>query len=237
MLEMLMENQVMYYAMGVAAGIGVLSKLISQITIGRLVRAASKMSKSNHKFMRLVKAKFEHASMISDRVENVEVFLKKYIHEYKVFGIRLHTWMGMEKKTIWLASAIGSVWILSSYSMYGLGEQMLLSGAWTAGIIAALFLLYILGDESYRLAVMENYMRDFLENVYAHRYAKTQQQKELRQAEIIRMEENQAQEIVQEEVPEELVPNAETVRSEQEKEREKYSQELRIRQILEEFLA
>ena len=91
MLETLVENQIIFYAMGAGAAIGVLSKLIAHFTLRRMVKAASRMSKSNHKLMRLVRAKFEHASMVSDKVQNVEAFVKKYVYEYRVFGIRLHT--------------------------------------------------------------------------------------------------------------------------------------------------
>ena len=49
MLETLVQNQIIFYAMGVAAGIGVLSKLVAHITLRRMVKAASRMNKSNHK--------------------------------------------------------------------------------------------------------------------------------------------------------------------------------------------
>ena len=35
--------------------------------------------------------------MISERVENVGAFVDKYLDEYKVAGIRLHTWRRLEK--------------------------------------------------------------------------------------------------------------------------------------------
>ena len=71
--------------MGVAAGIGVLSKLVAHVTLRRMVKAASRMNKSNHKLMRLVRAKFEHASMVSDKVQNVEAFVKSMFMSI-VFG-------------------------------------------------------------------------------------------------------------------------------------------------------
>ena len=55
MLETLVENQIIFYAMGAGAAIGVLSKLIAHFTLRRMVKAASRMSKSNHKLMRLVR--------------------------------------------------------------------------------------------------------------------------------------------------------------------------------------
>lgn len=269
MLETLMENQVIFYAMGAAAGIGVLSKLIAHFTLRRLVRAASKMNKSNHKFMRLVKAKFEHASMVSDRVQNVEAFLKKYVYEYRVFGIRLHTWQRLQKKSIWFVGIAGAAGAAAEYYLYEMNGQMMRYGAWAAAGVIALFLLHISGDENYRLQMAENYMTDFLENVCVHRYARTQLQKDVRQAAVLTADDTFPQEGSSEAVPgteaaETGSVNAEAAESESQKadtgsegaakaesrdgfvteegapeepEKGKISQEVRIREILEEFLA
>lgn len=86
MLETMLEGQALFVVMGTLAAGGVISKCIVNVTLKRLVRAAGNMNKSSHPFMRLVRAKFEHASMISDKVENVKVFVDKYLYEYKVFG-------------------------------------------------------------------------------------------------------------------------------------------------------
>ena len=64
MLETLVEQRVIFFVLGAAVGIGVLSKLITRITLGNMVKAAGNMDKSNHKLVRLVRAKFEHASML-----------------------------------------------------------------------------------------------------------------------------------------------------------------------------
>lgn len=58
------------------------------------------MSKSTHPFMRLVRAKFEHACMVSEKVENVDVFVDKYLYDYKVMGIKLHSIRRMEKRRL-----------------------------------------------------------------------------------------------------------------------------------------
>lgn len=236
MLETLMENQIIFYAMGAVAGLGVLSRLISHFTIGRLVRAAGKMNKSNHKFMRLIKAKYEHVSMISDRVENVEAFLKKYIYEYRVFGIRLHTWRSLQMTTVWFIGILGSVWTAVTYYWYGAGDRVLSCAAYTAGSVVLLLLLHLSGDEKFQMQMLENYMIDFLENVYAHRYARTHRQNELRQAEIVEMEEG-----IRDDEPAEAMGEAEAAvtaaAEEEEAKKERFSQEVRIREILEEFLA
>ena len=67
--------------------------------------------------MRLVRAKFEHACMISDTVENVGVFVDKYLYEYKVCGLRLHTLRRLEKICAGLLIVTGLVGAGLSYQV------------------------------------------------------------------------------------------------------------------------
>ena len=60
-------------------------------------RGGGKYEQKQSSLMRLVRAKFEHACMISDTVENVGVFVDKYLYEYKVCGLRLHSLRRLEK--------------------------------------------------------------------------------------------------------------------------------------------
>lgn len=76
MLEMLLDKKLLFVLMGMLTGLGVADKCIVSMTMKRMIEAAGSMSKSNHPLMRLVRAKFEHACMISDTVENV--CLRKY---------------------------------------------------------------------------------------------------------------------------------------------------------------
>ena len=97
MLEMLLDKKLLFVLMGILTGLGVVDKCIVSMTMKRMIEAAGSMSKSNHPLMRLVRAKFEHACMISDTVENVGVFVDKYLYEYKVCGLRLHSLRRLEK--------------------------------------------------------------------------------------------------------------------------------------------
>ena len=123
MLEMLLDKKLLFVLMGILTGLGVVDKCIVSMTMKRMVEAAGSMSKSNHPLMRLVRAKFEHACMISDTVENVGVFVDKYLYEYKVCGLRLHTLRRLEKICAGLLIVTGLV---------GAGNrvQTELSGIW-----------------------------------------------------------------------------------------------------------
>ncbi|MEI3220064.1 MAG: hypothetical protein V8S08_11265 [Lachnoclostridium sp.] len=84
MLKAILDRHVLLILMGMFAVLGIVSKCIAGITLKRLVRAAGSMNKSTHPLIRLVRAKYEHACMINDKVQNVGVFVDKYLYEYKV---------------------------------------------------------------------------------------------------------------------------------------------------------
>ena len=174
MLETIMNLNVIFWTMGVIAGVSVLCKVITAFTLKRLVRAAGKMGKSNQKLMKLVKAKFEHAFMLSDRVDNVSAFVEKYLFEYKIFGIRLHTYRYFEKQSVWLMGILGLAGMLLSYTQPGMEEETFRYGAIGGAAMVLLFLVRNSSDEEHQLGVVKTYMIDYLENVCAPRYSKQQ---------------------------------------------------------------
>ena len=227
MLETIVKNEIIFYAMGILMLLGVIAKIISHFTVRRMVKEAAEIQKSNHRLMKLVKAKFEHASMVSDKVQNVKAFVDKYIYEYRVLGVRLEGWRTFPKKVLWMIGILGTFAIFESYRMGGVSELMLQYVQWTGIFVLFLLLLGFLADENSRLAAAKNYMVEYLENVCIHRYAKMNQPK---QAEEIA--ETEEPEIVEEQQEEEIA-KAEPVEEEQ----KRNEQEMRIRAILEEFLA
>lgn len=175
MLKIILDKQVIYAAIGIVAALGGASKCIVNLTLKRLVHAAGNMSKSTHPFMRLVRAKFEHACMVSEKVENVDVFVDKYLYDYKVGGIKLHSIRRMEKAAAFTDILLGIGGAFLEYQVNGMRDEVLKTGA--VGIAAGIFvyLFHLTTDENYRLAVVKNYMVDYLQNVCLHRYEKTYQ--------------------------------------------------------------
>ena len=97
MLEtMMVSSGSVMYVMAAVGILGVLAKIVNRMTLYRLIKTAGNMPKSTHKLMKLVKAKYEHACMAHESVENVGVFVEKYIYEYRGFLFRIHTWRQIE---------------------------------------------------------------------------------------------------------------------------------------------
>lgn len=175
MLEMVLDKQILVIGMGIGAAIGVLSKCVAGISLKRLVKASGNMNKSNHPLLKLIKAKFEHTCMISDRVQNVEVFVEKYLYEYRVAGFRLHTWRRLEKCGLWLCVIAGLAGAGLEYGLRGMTDQVLQYGAAGIGLAILLFVFQFASDEKYQMEAAKNYIVDYLENICARRYEKSAQ--------------------------------------------------------------
>lgn len=173
MLELMLDRHVIYVLMGMSAFAGVVSKVVVGRTLRKLVAAAESMGKSNHPLMRLVRAKFEHTCMISEKVENVGVFVDKYLYEYRVGRVRLHAWRRLQMAGAGLCLILGGVGAIISYRIKGATEQTAMIGGTGVALALIVFLVHMLTDEEYRLEAVRNYMVDYLENIYQHRYEKT----------------------------------------------------------------
>ena len=163
--EVVTDTNIIYYLMIAVGVVGVLAKAVNQITLRRMVRSAGNMQKSTHKLIKLVRAKYEHALMLHDRVENAEAFVEKYIYEYRGFLLRVHTWRQLELQSIWfsgiLAALGGAVWYMEN----GFCEEMYRYISLGAAEMVLLFVISQLSDEQYKIEAAKNYMVDYLENV------------------------------------------------------------------------
>ena len=231
MLDVIFSRYIIFIAIGVIAAAGLFSRLLVHGTLKRMVKEASNMGKSTHSLMHLVRAKFEHTCMLSDRVQNVDAFVEKYLYEYRVLKIRLHSFRQFEKVSIWLCLIMGLIGASLDFVLNGMSERVLRCGTLGAGAAVVLFVLHIMEDENYQLEAAKVYMVDFLENIYAHRYAKMQQKD--KEPEIIEMP--VAAPEIKEAGPKnepEIVDVQEEITAETE-----YPKAEQIREILEEFLA
>lgn len=226
MLETIVRQETSLYLIGALLGISAWTKMVSIFTTRKMVRAAGEIHNSNHRLMKLIKSKFEHANLVSDRVQNVEAFVNKFVYEYTVFGIRLHTWQVIPKRMFWCILLVGAFVCFESYKLIGMGKVTIQTIQWTSLCLVVNFLLAFLFDESTSINASKNYIVEYLSNVCAHRYAKKME-------EIEEPEEELPEEPVAEAIEEELC----LVQELEEEAYKKSEQEKRIRAILEEFLA
>ena len=237
MLETVIKYDVIFYLMGVAVAVGAIGKLISYVSVKKLVKASSEIQKSNHRLMRLVKAKFEHASMVSDKVQNIEAFAQKYLYEYKVLFASLYTWATLPVKMAWLSFVLGAMGAVACYGVQGMKESVFMHIGVAFVCFVFLISVHVLSDEKRKIDVVKNYIVEYLENVCVHRYEKANRVAVEAVADPVQVA---IQEIEEENTPEEIVQEVrEEEISKEETDTSKYrvEQEMRIRAILEEFLA
>ena len=72
-----------------------------------------------------------------------------------------------------LCLILGGVGAIISYRIKGATEQIAMIGGTGVALALIVFLVHMLTDEEYRLEAVRNYMVDYLENIYQHRYEKT----------------------------------------------------------------
>lgn len=152
--------------------LGVLAKIINQFTLHRLLKAASNMTKSTHRLIKLVRAKYEHACMIHDSVENIDAFVEKYIYEYRGFLFRIHTWRQIEILSIWFAGILAALGASANYLSSGFTESVYQYIAGGAAEVVLLFVVSRLSDEPYKVRAVKMYMVDYLDNICAFRLRK-----------------------------------------------------------------
>ena len=207
MLEMLLDKKLLFVLMGMLTGLGVADKCIVSMTMKRMVESAGSMSKSNHPLMRLVRAKFEHACMISDTVENVGVFVDKYLYEYKVCGLRLHSLRRLEKMCSGLLIVTGLAGAGLTYRVYGMGDEVLRTGAAGCGLGILVWLFHLTTDENYCMEMAKNYMVDYLENVCLRKYEKMNQKERT-------VHVNRENGLAEEDIPKDKIPKDEIQKDE-----------------------
>ena len=163
------DTSVIAYLMAAAGVLGILAKIINQITLHRLVKSAGNMPKSTHRLIKLVRSKYEHACMIRDSVENIDAFVEKYIYEYRGFLFRIHTWRQIEILSVWFAGILAALGASVLYFTSGFSESVYQYIA--AGIAETVLLSVVmrLSDEPYKVNAVKMYMVDYLENICTFR--------------------------------------------------------------------
>ncbi|HJC35018.1 MAG TPA: hypothetical protein H9758_10590 [Candidatus Mediterraneibacter faecipullorum] len=166
------DTRVITYLMAAVGVLGIIAKIVNHFTLNRLVKAAGNMPKSTHRLIKLVRAKYEHACMIRDSVENIDAFVEKYIYEYRGFLFRIHTWRQVEILSVWFAGILAALGASVLYFYSGFSESVY---QYIAAGIAEVVLLSVvmrLSDEPYKVNAVKMYMTDYLENICTFRLRK-----------------------------------------------------------------
>ena len=163
------DTRVITYLMAAVGVLGIIAKIVNHFTLNRLVKAAGNMPKSTHRLIKLVRAKYEHACMIRDSVENIDAFVEKYIYEYRGFLFRIHTWRQIEILSVWFAGILAALGASVLYFYSGFSESVYQYIAAGIAEVVLLSVIMRLSDEPYKVNAVKMYMTDYLENICTFR--------------------------------------------------------------------
>lgn len=156
----------------VITGLGVicfLGKLAVNRMYGKLLGAARQMGKTEHPLMKMLMKKFETCYQLKIGVENVEIFVDKYLNSYRMAGIHLYTWEVMGDVLFGvtlLISLLANMYIAVMGSSRTTMTHFLFVGIAVCGII---LLEDIFLNLRFKRAQIMVEIRDYLENVYKPR--------------------------------------------------------------------
>lgn len=135
----------------------------------RLFRASTQMGKSEHPLMKMLLKKFETCYQLKMGVENVGIFVDKYLNSYRTAGFHLYTWEALGDVLFGitlLASLLANLYI----AVMGAGREtmvtFLLAGTAVCGILILEDIVLNIRDCRRRLMIE---IRDYLENIYKPR--------------------------------------------------------------------
>ncbi len=160
----LFDKNIFIYIMCGLFGFGMLLKLILSLVYSGLIRASENMGSAKNKLTQLMKLKFETFYKLKIGVNNVDIFVDKYVYHYKFCGVLLSTWENIGGQVLMLCLLIGSV-----SSILGLicecGKTQILS-VFSVGIITSGLLIVMEGvlNLSGKKELIRLNMKDYLEN-------------------------------------------------------------------------
>ncbi len=163
------NTNVLFYLMVAVGVLGVLAKIVNQIILSQMTKAAREISRTNQKLLKLIRSKHEHACMIHDKVENPKVFVEKYFCEYRPFLFRIHTWQRLEGQTVWFTAILAVLGAMFHFIEHGFCEAIYQYLAYGGAQMLGLVMVSRLSDEEYQLKVIKNYAIDYIENTCARR--------------------------------------------------------------------
>lgn len=160
----LFDKNIIIYIMCGLFGIGVLLKFVLSRIYSSLIKASENMGSAKNKLTQLMKLKFETFYKLKIGVNNVDIFVDKYVYHHKFCGILLSTWENLCGQVLMICLLIGSVGSILGL-IYECGKTQILS-VFSVGIIASgLLIIYdgILNLSGKKELIRLN-MKDYLEN-------------------------------------------------------------------------
>lgn len=164
MIQKLFDTYVFLYVMGGLCAIGILIKLCLFLGYRSFIKASDSVSASKKRWMKQMKMKFETCYQLKIGVNNVDVFVDKYVSKRKFCGLLLSTWENISGQMITLclltASCAGILGIV-----YDCGKDIVLF-TFFMGAVASILVITV--DNLVNISAHKNILflnlKDYFEN-------------------------------------------------------------------------
>jgi hypothetical protein len=145
---------------------GIILKLVLNIVYTRLMRASDNMGTSNNELTLKMKKKFEACYKLKIGVNNVDIFVDKYVYRHRFCGILLSTWENIGGQVLMLCLLLGSISAVLGL-IYECGKQAILS-TFSVGILTSGLLIFLEGmmNLTGKKELIRLNMKDYLENFF-----------------------------------------------------------------------
>lgn len=167
MLQVILQENILFYAMAVICAWGVISQMVRRSLYGGLMKDASHSGVSKKKFIRQLRQRYQSSQRLKQDTMNTAVFVQRNLMEYRFLGTSLHGWKRMGQTAMVLCAALGAGgWYISQMPavMSGMQQNYLMAAAAAELMI---LLAYGLMDTGYAKQSLEIVLQDNLENSYA----------------------------------------------------------------------
>lgn len=179
MVQELFDKNIFTYIMLALCACGILFKIILNLVYSRLIKATDNMAKSKNKLTQMMKKKFETYYVLKIGVNNVDIFVDKYVFRHRYCGILLSTWENIGGQILMLCLLTGSISTILGL-IYECGKQQILS-TFSVGILTSGLLIFLEGliNLPGRKELVRLNMKDYFENILKVRLEQEQVQPEL----------------------------------------------------------
>lgn len=166
MVKGLYEKHIFIYIMLGLCACGILVKVVLEIVYWRLIRASDNMGTSKNKLTQMMKKKFETCYKLKIGVNNVDIFVDKYVYRHRFGGILLSTWENIGGQVLMLCLLVGSTSSVLGL-IYECGKDAILS-SFSVGILTSGLLILLEGmlNTSAKKDLIRLNMKDYLENFF-----------------------------------------------------------------------
>lgn len=163
------ENGSAAYIMFFIFLLGIAANIVMALFYTNLIKETENMSSTKKKLLKQIKLKFESCYRLNLDVNNVEVFIDKYIYRYKICGMNLNT-----MNHIVDLPALFCVMIGVGSGIIGIlyeSKMDLIVSYVSAGTFLAIFLVILsqMADIDMKRQILVTNIQDYLENTLLNR--------------------------------------------------------------------